>query len=61
MSNIPGHPLFVKSLSFLKNIDAMGGKSYIIILIFERREFLWQSGLGLMDLEELVEMFYEQV
>jgi hypothetical protein len=39
----------------------MGGKSYIIILIFERREFLWQSGLGLMDLEELAEMFYEQV
>jgi hypothetical protein len=31
-------------------------KSYIIFLSFERRELLWQSGLGLMDLEELVEI-----
>jgi len=34
--------LSLKSSNFLKNIDAIGAKSYIIFLIFERRDFLWQ-------------------
>jgi hypothetical protein len=44
------------------NIDSTGRKKlYNITLILERREILWLSGLGLMDLEELVEMSCERV
>jgi len=40
-------------------IDAMDEKGYKFLNIFIRREFLWQSEWGLMDLGGLAEMFSE--